>query len=370
MTKCVLPWTSVRLYPYHFFNCCMAEYESYTFPDIFFSDPEHYKYNLDLIWNSPSFQLSRLMMIVGGPDKACRSIKRADFCPFRCFNIATKVEDAALTLTDITEEQKDNFFALREEIKAEEIVLKSYPVDIELFIDYNCNLSCPMCCILPQKRDPKYKDRFLDILANREIFEKFIRKAIRLSITGGEPIVSSRFWDLLDIVERTKGAKVFLLTNGLLLDRVLPYSHLLFYLRVSVDSFSKDTYRIVRGGDVEELKRQIVNFVHDSRTSHIKKILSFVVSGYNYNELPDFVRNTYNIGGIDHIDICEVHTIETWMQDRELYEWMKFKFDPLCKQEYLYRFQEMLDLAKKLKVKVYYSLASIDKFGCSEENYV
>src|SRR3990172_3888634 len=88
------------------------------------------------------------------------------------------------------------------------------PLSVMLEINQACNLSCAHC-YLPKSGAAHQK---LDLSEHTSILEQLAQAgSLFLTITGGEPLLDARFFDLL-CVAREFGFAVRLFTNGTLID--------------------------------------------------------------------------------------------------------------------------------------------------------
>jgi len=82
-----------------------------------------------------------------------------------------------------------------------------------LSLTNKCNKSCAYCVVKPWLNNPEYPDK-----AKAEDFLTFLGKEMRegdvVELTGGEPTLLPKLWDMLDWLQE-RGAKTILRTNGI-----------------------------------------------------------------------------------------------------------------------------------------------------------
>jgi MoaA/NifB/PqqE/SkfB family radical SAM enzyme len=132
--------------------------------------------------------------------------------------------------------------------------IPTFPREIMLTTTFNCNYRCKMC----------FQDHYDKREMPWEMVEK-LRDALyfadTLQIIGGEPLLYSRFEDLVSLAYETS-TKVRITTNGSLLNKEMNrfiVENEIFNLRISVDAGTAATYKHIRGGNFLKL----INAVRD-----------------------------------------------------------------------------------------------------------
>lgn len=357
MTKCVLPWTSLKLYSNHCFSCCMSEYGSATMPPIGNVSREAF---LGVrapaqLWNSDIYQNMRRLMFEGGLEAACQQGKD-ESCPFRCGSLATNA-DYLFGGGFNSERQRENELRAQASFEAGEQIVSHMPVEIELRLDTICNLACEMCTQIPWRGPQSSLPR--EILTG---LDAMVEKARRLTLTGGEPTISPLFPSIVEQVKTARGAKIFLITNGHFLRKaVLNANNIECFslVNVSMDAGDPETYQRVRkNGRWADVNENVADLVR-AKPDDMHILVSCVVGGINYDSMPSVVANAAQLG-VSHVVFNEAHSLESVMSGEKLEEWTRHKRDAQTLENSL---NAALSLAKDLGVRVNYTIPTISRFG-------
>ncbi len=185
------------------------------------------------------------------------------------------------------------------------------PATVKLCHDDSCNLSCPSCrkelLVADRARQAK-----LDRMLERFILP-FLADARLLILAGdGDPFASKHYRDILKAThERLPQLKIGLHTNGVLFDaRAWADCRLegrLDQVEVSIDAADPLTYALVRrGGDFRRLLANLAFMAERRRAGQIRHLmLSFVVQGANFREMPAFVALGKRFG-VDRVRLALV----------------------------------------------------------------
>lgn len=162
----------------------------------------------------------------------------------------------------------------------------------------HCNLRCIHCL-----RDDTATFQEMPI----EFVEKVLSQAHvyglpHIAMTGGEPTLHRRFYDILDVVRR-HGFTCHFVTNGRTLGKMLPrlatYNDILSYISFSIDGATEHTHDTIRGkGSYRSLKESILLCYRYG----FMATLQLVVNKLNRAELhrlPDLCRHL----GVKHLYI-------------------------------------------------------------------
>lgn len=172
-----------------------------------------------------------------------------------------------------------------------------WPLHLDVDTNYTCNLKCVMCPLGTEGFNPGYSDKFLDF----ELYEKVVREgvdeglcALRLGLTG-EPLLRPDIVKFVRLARDLGVMDVMLITNGLLLGEKTALELIgagLVRLHVSVDAATEGTYRrIRRGGSLEKVKQNILNFLDLRNKMGLELPLvrvSFIDMSLNAGEKDDF----------------------------------------------------------------------------------
>ncbi|NPV51848.1 MAG: radical SAM protein, partial [Candidatus Methanofastidiosum sp.] len=168
-----------------------------------------------------------------------------------------------------------------------------------------CNLKCVHCFYgsSPEGDYPMIDKNYIPLIVdsiNQNNTEN-------VTIGGGEPLIWEHIRDLLTKLLEKTNAKIFLLTNGLMLQQIedlLQDFVTRFNVQVSVDAATEETYRVVRGGNFKLLSRNVRRL----RDIGVDTALSYTIHSLNNGEVLPFIRMAEDIGIQSlHFPILEQH---------------------------------------------------------------
>jgi MoaA/NifB/PqqE/SkfB family radical SAM enzyme len=191
--------------------------------------------------------------------------------------------------------------------------IPTFPEQITLTTSLNCNYRCRMC----------YQQSY----AKAEIAWAVVEKVAEvlpfvdvLQIFGGEPLLYSRFFDLVQLADQAQ-AKVRIVTNGSLLDeraRLRLVENQVFNVKVSLDAGTAKTYQHIRGGNFLKLTGNL------SELHKLKKAVGSTLPLVEFNvvaqrsnilELPKILILAQNMG-IHQVNVYYMNcTREDWAQE-------------------------------------------------------
>lgn len=174
-----------------------------------------------------------------------------------------------------------------------------WPLKMEFNVHNACNLQCVMCHGLASSSirtlreglgpmPNPYDDAFVDQL------EPYLPYVVETDFMGGEPFlvpVYQRIWELIGRVNPQ--AKVCILTNATILDHRIKAAleRINCWLHVSIDSFRKDTYEIIRrGASYDEVMANVEYFRELMTVRGLPLVWRLCPMRLNWRELPDTVR--------------------------------------------------------------------------------
>lgn len=174
----------------------------------------------------------------------------------------------------------------------------SYPIHLEIELNYSCNLKCPFCTWSSESIQEKRSDWFT-FEEYKKIIDKAVNKgtkAIRLCYIN-EPLIRPDLDQFIKYASDAGILDIIITTNGTLMTKAVSKKLIeagLTKLNVSLDAATKETYDKVRvGGDFEKTIKNIHDFL-DVRKDLGRKLpkirLSFVVSKINQHEYDEFVK--------------------------------------------------------------------------------
>ncbi len=167
---------------------------------------------------------------------------------------------------------------------------------LQWHITHKCNLRCRHC----------YQEDYCSDLTEKQCekifrdYQHFIKKNNyrgHINFTGGEPFISSYFFDLLDLCQ-SSFITFGILTNGTLIDketadRLSGYKNLKF-IQVSIDG-NKETHDSIRGDETFDKSFEAIRLLKKSK---IQTMVSFTVHKENYKELKAVIE-TVRKHGVD-----------------------------------------------------------------------
>jgi len=169
----------------------------------------------------------------------------------------------------------------------------TYPKLITLTTTLRCNYRCWMC-YQPEFRgdmDWAVVERLRHVLPSVKTMQFF----------GGEPLLYPRLDELCGLAGQN-GCEIELITNGSLLDagrRALLLDNNASLIKISLEAATPETYRSIRGGDLEQVLANIAALVRERDARGLQRPvvqINFVAMRRNIRELPDLVARAAAIG--------------------------------------------------------------------------
>jgi len=216
---------------------------------------------------------------------------------------------------------------------------------IEIELTGKCNLACVMC---PQVFG--YDGRHLTIDEMKSFSSLFI-EAKEVTLHGaGEIFLSPILKETLDIIP--EDTPIYFLTNGQLLNQknsniILGRSNIK-RIMVSLDAYSDEKYKFIRGGNVNKVKENLKHFIllrKKRKLSFPKIVINATVFKYNIDQLLALAKFAKELDSELHVWPLlkdAAHYTESWKVKRGEYtfDYTKETFDSiedkqLLKREYL-----------------------------------
>lgn len=153
-----------------------------------------------------------------------------------------------------------------------------------------CNLKCLHCYQENHKPiELKYSDLEEIYKQYKELLSKLNMKG-HINITGGEPLCSSYFFKILDLIkEDSENISFSILTNGTLITEEMAKkikSYNPYYVQVSLEG-GKKTNDYIRG---KETYKKIAKGIINLKKQDIFTSISFTANKLNYKEFPKVVK--------------------------------------------------------------------------------
>ena len=187
-----------------------------------------------------------------------------------------------------------------------------FPIHIDFELNDKCNQSCKMC---PRNEkmhpDINYELNTKAVL-NFETFARIIDEGVPRGLKSvnlgafAEPMIHKDLFKMLKYARDAGVVDTRIVTNGTLLDRHINdvFDSGLVNLFVSVDAFSEDKYREIRGSPIEKVRGGLLKFLEEKKsrgaTLPIVRV-SFVDMNRNSEEKQQFID--FWRDKVDFIDI-------------------------------------------------------------------
>jgi MoaA/NifB/PqqE/SkfB family radical SAM enzyme len=182
------------------------------------------------------------------------------------------------------------------------------PSNVTFEISDQCNLNCIMCYT------KNFKNVFIDDSLYGEEFIGSVKELIpfleNCLFIGGEPFVIPQYYKIWDLFqELNSDCCVVIQTNGTIFnERIANYFKTLkLYMSVSIDSFRKDTYELIRRNANYEETMKNFKAMHELSIKYSRFFrVTTCVMQQNWHELPEIVDY---LNGINvPISICKVES--------------------------------------------------------------
>jgi len=306
MDICGIPFNQLILHPFEgtlAYVACCASRNRYPYDKYRFKVPDNGEvFDIKKVWNSKELIEFR-RSILDGSYKYCDE----KVCPFLSSKKFEKATEKAL-----------------QNIQEKDPYLKYFPPEIAANIDSSCNLCCPSCRSKPDRKpDHRTYHRFIEILKSGVESVSFN--------SSGELFFNRHFLKIM----REFSSKDFpalknfrVITNGTLLNRTMWFSlsddfkKCLSDIDVSVDTFSEETYKIIRPGSSFKNLQKNVKIISEIRESgEINNFnLRFVLQKKNHKELVEIVKRTIELkpDSIVIQTVCNWHNYSVSFFEKEL----------------------------------------------------
>ncbi len=158
---------------------------------------------------------------------------------------------------------------------------------LEVLLTERCNLRCRHCYIDDTGGDELPFDDLLSVL---EEFESI--GGLRCLLSGGEPMLHSRFWDINSVV-RDFSFRTVLITNGMFIDRATVRLLRVHEVQVSIDGL-EDSHDLVRG---KGTFRRALESIYLLKEAGIDVSVATMIYSSNRNDFP-LLRSLFEDIGI------------------------------------------------------------------------
>jgi len=121
------------------------------------------------------------------------------------------------------------------------------PPTFGVVVSTTCNLRCPTCWYLLQKKNALDSGVFIDVNDFKKVIDRYSDKITAVVMGGGEPLLHPEFDKLVKIVKNKKlGLRIS--TNGILIKKWITTLKLFDLINVSMDGYNYKTFKQFRGG--------------------------------------------------------------------------------------------------------------------------
>lgn len=181
--------------------------------------------------------------------------------------------------------------------------------NVQLGYDRSCNLACPSCRN-HRITQPEDTEDVVEMI-HEEVIRMCHLRPGNIRIGNGELFFSKYYKDI--IYNHYEAESIALITNGMLFTPQ-NWSHLEkryknVSLEVSIDATKPETYRKLRGGNLEILKNNMEYAGLLRQKGKLKKLsISFVIQADNYEQMKAFVEYGKSI----HADFIHFMKINSW----------------------------------------------------------
>jgi len=195
---------------------------------------------------------------------------------------------------------------------------------INVEVTSKCNLKCNMC--------PRQSFNVFNQDMTEDVFMKLAKEFTlfqMVDLTGwGEPLLHPRLFDFVKIVKEKKCIVKFT-TNGVLLDKEKAQDIIelkIEWVVFSIDSPSENTYREIRGTDLNRVLENVKNLSElkkKYKTRYPLIDIAVVISKKNIEELPEMVRVAKTLNA-NRLLVNNVHVVSK----KEDIDILLYKIDP------------------------------------------
>ena len=169
----------------------------------------------------------------------------------------------------------------------------SFPQNVSVVSTFRCNYRCKVCFQTDFNGELNWK-----VMDNIEPILPFVQD---LHPFGGEPFLYKRIGDFFNLAHEYD-CRVKIITNGILIDADMAWNLVakkIHRLLISIDAGTAATYKYLRGGDYDQLLRNLEAIarekrLQDSPVPHLE--FNFLALRSNIAELPGLVDTAARLG--------------------------------------------------------------------------
>ncbi len=194
-----------------------------------------------------------------------------------------------------------------------------FPIRFNIEPTNYCNLSCSMC-----PRELNRPSGYMDVKLFQKVIDESVLYGKRLIITinkDGEPLLHPELPKMIRYAKDRKAAhKINFYTNGILLTETKSLELMksgLDTLHVSIDAFTKETYKKIKNSQkLEVVEENVKRLVELKKILHSKTplvIIKIIHTPDTQNEIKPFINKWKGIANF--IEIGEYHTWDGTLND-------------------------------------------------------
>jgi MoaA/NifB/PqqE/SkfB family radical SAM enzyme len=176
-----------------------------------------------------------------------------------------------------------------------------YPIMLEFELSNQCNLQCIMCSskfsssIHRSESELPVRQNFYDDNFFRQL-DEYIPHLVKAKFLGGEPFVIPVYYRIWDrILELNPKCIILVQTNATILnEKIKAYLNKgNFRIGISLESFRKDTYELIRkNADYEKVMENISYFADYAHRKKYPFWLAICPMQQNWKELPEIISRS------------------------------------------------------------------------------
>lgn len=173
---------------------------------------------------------------------------------------------------------------------------------VQWHITHKCNLRCNHCYQDEYNKDLRLTE-MINIFNKIKEFIEANNYKCHINFTGGEPFLSEKIWQILNLAEK-EGYTFGILTNGTvmnnyILNRLSDYKGLSF-IQISLDG-TKETHNKIRGKEAYE---KTLKTLKNLKKSNINTMVSFTCHKDNLKDLKKVIK------------VCKRNKVDVFWSDR------------------------------------------------------